>query len=365
MASCYLESLNYVLASTVFQGVRSKLDTEVSLSGRNCLLIEISGFLEHFISFVSTIWDIFRAFSCPSADLFLLCKQRASLNLRTKLTEPASLTNFILAEHTCKSIYAVDTMLEELNSLVFDDFSQFMSSIGTKLSVEGLLCGDLSREEADEVCEMISVIETSPLIASKDGRRDDIPLPDHDMNVCARKISDTNFVANVCYQIGEKRHIAMDTALLRLFSSFIENDIVLKLRYQKNLGYAVSAQTDDEGKIIYSFCVVSCDYNHEVLLANIEEYVRSVRLFLESVDSSVFEKHKAGIQFFGEVESLWEQLSEEDRSDDFEMSVKNCMKDISKDDVIKFYTKWFLPPARPFAICIWGCQFREEYWNSK
>ena len=62
-----------------------------------------------------------------------MCKERAAFKLRNSVLDPLPLSNSLLAEQTSESIYLVDAMHEELNSLGFTDFTQFMTNIGTKV----------------------------------------------------------------------------------------------------------------------------------------------------------------------------------------------------------------------------------------
>ncbi|XP_056849510.1 uncharacterized protein LOC108827116 [Raphanus sativus] len=248
-----------------------------------------------------------------------------------------------------------------MNSLVFNDFTHFMADIGTKLSVEGFLSGDISRADADTVCGLFVGLKTSQLTESRD-HRGDLRLPsDHIINICARKMSHVNSVAKVCFQIGDELHIAVDTALLHLFSSLIRDDITAKLRFQEHLGYSVSGETDyDLG--IFSFTIVSCDYNPEFLSLKIEDYVKNLGVFLKGVSDSVYEKRKGSIELSGEEESLWEHLSEQS-PDGFNRSVTSCLKKIHKEDIIIFYNKWFLS-KRPFSIRVWCCKLYSKYLDS-
>ncbi|KAF2574282.1 hypothetical protein F2Q70_00000310 [Brassica cretica] len=313
----YLHLLKESLAPILSQGKEANLNTSITLSDKNKVEIKTSGFKERFHLYISTIWNVFTSFS-PSADSFVTDKEIVGAGLVNNISELSDHSDFLLLENVSKSCYSVDAMLRELKFIDIDEINRFISDLR-------------SQHLFLRIVEMI--------------KKTDIPKGSKTtFDDFVRIKSDINSLAKVSFQIGTKRVDAQKTAVLHLFFSMIEENLIYWLSMKNKLGFEVGGELQ---------------FHYGINLFSIT---------VEVMEANVFGKYKKTTSDEypdDDGENLWQQITEKRRFR-FNKRVRSILKNISQKDVVNFYKRYLVktsPQTRMLSIRIWGCNSIPCAWS--
>ncbi|CAH8388010.1 unnamed protein product [Eruca vesicaria subsp. sativa] len=283
LAQIFLQLLKDSLESILSEGKRANLSTTIKFLDTNKIEIKTSGFKDSFHLYISSIWNVLKSCS-PSAHSFETDKEILTFVLKNNIIELLDHSKALFQGMVSRSFHSVERMLDALKLLSFEDVKQFVSDLRSQMFIQGVFSGNMSKEEALTISELFKSQEITPLQEDfRDDLREDVPRPcepsNHYIDDFVKIKTDINSLATVCFQFGTKRGNARDTALLHLFYSLIEENIVYWLKMFP----------------------------------------------------------------------------------DFNKRVRRNLKEIEKEDVLKFYKKYLIetsPETRTLSIRIWGCNSR-------
>ncbi|CAN7023844.1 unnamed protein product [Brassica oleracea var. botrytis] len=199
-------------------------------------------------------------------------KEIVGAGLVNNISELSDHSDFLLLENVSKSCCSVDAMLRELKFIDIDEIIRFISDLRSQMFIESVFFGNILKDEAHNISKLFESYEIAPLPEdSRDDKKTDIPKGSKTtFDDFVRIKSDINSLAKVSFQIGTKRVDAQKTAVLHLFFSMIEENLIYWLRMKNKLGFEVGGELQFHyGINLFSITVVSSAHNPQYLLEQI------------------------------------------------------------------------------------------------
>ncbi|XP_010448425.1 PREDICTED: nardilysin-like isoform X2 [Camelina sativa] len=361
MVHLYVNHLKDSLSEILYQGGEANFETSILIFEKINIEFKVSGFKENLFNYISEIWKQFKSFTHPYETTFEMVKELVENLLKKSVLEVSGYSNNLMLQEVTESCYDIDQMLKSLSSISYDDFVQFIPHMSSKMFIEGLFKGDISK---DESLHMSHLFEESVEIPC-DQEYIHIPRGTNTKNVRVQVNSDINSYAEVTFQIGYEKFSAKKTAILKLFHAMIDHNLQDQLSAKEKLGYRVGSNVDFRyGINRFVINITSSVYDPAYLLSRIYNYVKTLEVSLEEVHEDTFKGH---IEFLvqtcpdhdGDGDDLWDQITEKRFCQGFNKNLISELKEIRKKDVVRFVKKYLIASSshsRILEVCIWGCK---------
>ncbi|XP_046548482.1 insulin-degrading enzyme-like [Haliotis rubra] len=244
-------------------------------------------------------------------------------------------------------------LLESLDDVTLEGLQAFIPQLLSKVYVEGLMYGNITKQRALEIGTMIETIlreksGSKPLLPSQHKRTRELQLPDG----CYYMYEQTNTVHSgscieIYYQCGRQ-----DTTLnmqLELFSQIISEPCFNILRTQEQLGYIVFSGLRRSSGVQGLRVIVQSDRQPSFVESRVEAFLKTIDDYINKMSEEEFAKHVKALaakrlekpkklsvlngKFWGEI------ISEQYHFDRDNVEVA-YLKTLSKDDLYTFYKSY-------------------------
>ncbi|XP_020885744.1 uncharacterized protein LOC9316543 [Arabidopsis lyrata subsp. lyrata] len=224
----YVGLLKDSLAEILYQGAEACLQTSIEASQKLDVAFEISGFKEKMLDYISKIWKRFISFS-PEEISFQRMKEVVANHMSNCNSDIQKHSDNLMLQCITKSCYDVDNMRKELSSIGYEQFCRFVRAMRSKMFIEGVIYGDLSKAEAVAISDLFGRVKT-PL-------DDECVIILRGTTIKDSKVkikTDLNSHSKVCYQIGEKSLCPRETAVVKLFEKNGSQQLIQSIKGERD-----------------------------------------------------------------------------------------------------------------------------------
>lgn len=213
-------------------------------------------------------------------------------NFLIRQYQNASLENPLLqAYDILKSIvyqeYTTDkTKLLSIRKITLDQFEQFTRSVLNSVYIQGMLYGNITKQEAKDLTQQIlSILDSKPYFKEDQLKEAVIVLPDTGPYYLESKTKTQGNVAIL--SIESLPYSFQMKAMQQILMQSIKDPFFVDLRTKQQTGYLVSSQPDEfELHLFNTFLVQSNSHEGRDLLARFELFIEN---FLQEIESSISE----------------------------------------------------------------------------
>jgi len=261
------------------------------------------------------------------------------------------------------SVMSKFAKLKALEGITVSKFVHVMNKILKRLSVEAFYHGNANRKDADEAANIITEALTRHHVGLPKKK---LPTKlvlkakyaiDHHLIVAPTiDPKDPNTAVEVYFQFGKDDNSSdaiRQRVLIDLLEQILDEPLYNQIRTKETFGYEVSCGARwTYGVLGMSFRVVTACKSAEEASTRIDDFLKSFRSELESMDDETFMEHLVGLaknklENFDSLEeetgSHWSEITE--GRYDFEAYRKEVlmMRTISKRQLIDVYDEWLYP----------------------
>lgn len=245
------------------------------------------------------------------------------------------------------------TQVELLNSLeevTLEKLTAFLPQLFSKMYIEGLVYGNVTKQKALEMTEMVENIlkeqvSTKELLPSQRRRLREIQLPDG----CYYIYQETNSVhksssIEIYYQCGQQ---ATNTnMLLELFVQIMSEPCFDVLRTKEQLGYIVFSGIRRQSGVQGLRVIIQSDKTPQYVEGRVEAFLHSMEGILNEMSEAEFQKHIAALsmkrlekpkKMSAQGSRYWSEIVSEQYNFDRDNVEVAFLKGVTKEDLIKFY----------------------------
>ncbi|XP_019087914.1 PREDICTED: nardilysin-like isoform X2 [Camelina sativa] len=145
MVHLYVNHLKDSLSEILYQGGEANFETSILIFSKINIEFKVSGFKENLFKYISEIWNQFKSFTHPYETTFAMVKELVENLQKKSVLEVSGYSNNLMLQQLTQSSYAIDEMLSTLSSISYDEFVQFIPHMSSKMFIEGLFKGDISK----------------------------------------------------------------------------------------------------------------------------------------------------------------------------------------------------------------------------
>ncbi|XP_052772336.1 insulin-degrading enzyme-like [Mya arenaria] len=255
-------------------------------------------------------------------------------------------TNVVMSEQ----LWTQEELLDSLQEVSLEKLKLFIPQLFSKMYIEGLVYGNVTRKSSLAMCEMLEGIlrekvGTRELLPSQRRRLREIQLPDG----CYYVYQKTNGVhksssIEIYYQVGQQK--TNTNMLLELFVQIISEPCFNVLRTKEQLGYIVFSGIRRQSGVQGLRVIVQSDKPPQYVEGRIEAFLDSMKETLKDMKEEEFQKHvsalsikrlekpkKMSTEYANYTSEIVSQQYNFDR-DNVEVSF---LKTVTKDDLFNFY----------------------------
>jgi len=261
------------------------------------------------------------------------------------------------------SVKSSFSKLKALKGITASKFVQVMNKLLKRLYVEAFFHGNVDRKDADEAASMISEalthhhvglpkknLPTKLVIKTKHA------IDHHQIIAPTIDLKDPNTAVEVYFQFAKddnSSNAIQHRVLVDLLEHVMDEPLYNQIRTKEVFGYEVSCGARwTYGVLGMSFRVVTACKSAEAASSRIDDFLKSFRSELESMNNETFMEHLVGLaknklesfdSLEDETSSHWSEIIE--GRYDFEAYRKEvlCLRSISKDQLIAAYDEWLHP----------------------
>ncbi|PIK49484.1 putative insulin-degrading enzyme isoform X5 [Apostichopus japonicus] len=257
-------------------------------------------------------------------------------------------TSVIISEQA----WTKDELADAMEEVTISRMKDFIPQLFSKLHVEALLHGNLTKEKALQTLEMVESIlkensKTKPLLPSQRMRHREIQLPDGCYYVYQRH-NEVHNVSGIEAYFQTTLQSTRNNMLLELFCQIISEPCFDMLRTKEQLGYIVFSGVRRSNGVQGLRFVIQSDKPPQYLDHRIEAFLVSMKSYINEMTDEDYQKNVAALamkrsekpkRLASEAIRHWTEISS--RQYNFErdeIEVEN-LKSITKGDLIDFYEK--------------------------
>lgn len=324
LAELFVKLLDDSLNETVYLANVAKLESSTSVSG-NSIEVKISGFSDKLSALAGKIFGELKNFTVKP-DRFQVIKEELARTYRNTNMKPLKQSSYLRLCVLKEKAWKVEDKLKHLLDFGPEELQEFIPQLFNEIFVEALVHGNMTREEALSLGEVVSSsLPNGGLPPGKKPRDRVISLPKGKnllLEAPVKNQAEENSVVEMYFQgpqdLGEPS--IGDRALLDLVEQIMFEPIYDQLRTKEQLGYRVDCGVRVTYRVL-GFCmrVQSAEYTPPYLQARMEVFLRQFRQDLANMDEDEFENHREALilqkqhkdySLGEEGDRLWEQIWE-------------------------------------------------------
>jgi insulysin len=290
-ADCINEKLNEIAYPARVAG----LDYGIS-ADMDGLTIVISGYADSTRMLLTEIGHRLKTLDISEQQFADIKERKLREWKNVKMGEAWNIARIISRTIRKEKYYDPDTLVKEGTPLKLGDIKKFADALHTKTRIQGLVCGDISEEEAVSFTRLLqSYIPSSPL-AKKEVFKQRILVEKEKDPLTYIKRLETN---NSC--LWRSIHLGSETAELRMASQVLEKFISPKfyayMRTQQQLGYIVwTAAPEDNGQWYLFFVTQSESHPADQICQEAEKFMKNLTTEFEGLSDEEFAEYKAAVR---------------------------------------------------------------------
>jgi len=344
--------------------------------------LRIHGFDDKMQDLFETTMKVLLSFrgkrdSLPDAikeDRFEACKEVLERNYNNAGMTAAGLSSSARLQSMRTNVRSANQKLKALKSMDVGVFCETVASILESVAVEGLLHGNVDRNDADKTRDLIlSMLESSGgaglarkkyppvsmlrIPSSSVGTHNLVVLPSKDPE-------EPNTACEVYIQVGKDN--LRDRTLMDLMMHMMDEPLYAQLRTQDQFGYDVYCD------VRWSYGIIGCIFHVTTNVKSADEVIERIDKFLvdyrqELVDMKKEDYHehlvglaKQKLDMFNsmseETDCLWSEIRDGRFAWEVWRDEAVCLRSITKGDALRAFDDWLRPgqPRNMFAVQVIG-----------
>eukprot|EP00794_Sanderia_malayensis_P007262 gene7262-8072_t len=262
--------------------------------------------------------------------------------------------SYLLSEHA----WDKSEILDSLKCITMDKLKQFIPEYLGQMHIEALIAGNVKKEEAVEIAEMVAKImqensNTQPLLPVQRIRHREIQLPDGCFYVFERKHEVQN---NSCIEVYYQTEMqnTRSNVLLELFAQLISEKCFDQLRTQEQLGYIVFSGIRRANGVQGLRFIIQSEKVPSMLDERIEDFLKSSKELVENlsdkefsnnIEALVIKKLEEPKKLSDECHKYWVEITSKQYNFRRPNIEAEDLKKITKKDILDFYDKLLGPGA--------------------
>ncbi|KAI1098208.1 LuxS/MPP-like metallohydrolase [Jackrogersella minutella] len=332
------------------------LQYNVSLDSRG-LFIEVSGYNDKLPVLLEQVLITMRDLEVKD-ERFEIIKERLTrgyknCELQQPFTQIGDYVSWLTSEHD----YVVEQLVAELPGITADSVTQFYKQIMAQLHIEAYVHGNVYKEDALKLTDMIEKIlkprilakEEWPIIRSLEFP----PGSNYLFQKTLRDPANVNHCIEYYLHIGDKGD-RMVRAKTQLLDQIIHEPAFDQLRTKEQLGYVVFSGLRSSATTYGFRFIIQSERTSEYLESRIDSFLATQTVSLEDMNDTDFESHKRSV-IIKRLEKLknldqetgrhWAQINNEYY--DFESAQRDAaqVKQLTKAEMVEFFATYIEPTS--------------------
>lgn len=334
----------------------------------NVIGLSVDGYNDKLSVLLRYILEEISKFNVENHSRFDIIKdqvQRAYMNFR--LEAPYQHANYYTTYLTVEKMWTAEEKLKELDSITPVDVQRFLEDIRSRLHIEMLSHGNISKEESQKLLSMTESILASKPLASSEliSARSLLLEPKTNYIFTAPVPNSKNVNSSIEYytQVGDPEDVK-SRATLALFSQIAQEPSFDQLRTKEQLGYLVFSGVRKTIGSMGFRVIIQSERDSDYLESRIDElYRKTLRNVLEKMSEADFAAQKESLirkkmetvkNLFDESSRYWHHINFGyydflQREVDIE-----ALRMVKKEDVIEMFTRYISPesPQGRSKLCV-------------
>lgn len=282
--------------------------------------------------------------------MFSAVKEEVRKSYYNSLLRPEKLAKDVRMSLLLQTFWTQCDKYNTVNDVTMEDVAAFADKFLSQLYIQCLVQGNISKEDALEVCSnIVSTLNCKPLPSELIPETRVMQIPHGEM--CCRVKSfnktDTNCVTTNYYQSGKAT--IRDVCIAEMIMMLLEEPLFNILRTKEQLGYDVSALTRDTFGILgFSVTVVSqfdrftVDHVDSRIEAFFQTFLKDLKklkspAFDEVLQSLIKLKQCTDLHLKEEVDRNWEEMLNQEYIFDRKSREVEFLKDLKPAVVYKWF----------------------------
>ncbi|XDG00719.1 hypothetical protein ABKA04_000334 [Annulohypoxylon sp. FPYF3050] len=332
------------------------LQYNVSLDSRG-LFIEVSGYNDKLPVLLEQVLITMRDLEVKD-ERFEIIKERLTrgyknCELQQPFTQIGDYVSWLTSEHD----YVVEQLVAELPGITADAVRQFHKQIMSQLHIEAYVHGNVYKEDALKLTDMIEKILKPRVLAKEEWpiiRSLDFPPGSNFLfQKVLRDPANVNHCIEYYLHIGDKGD-RLVRAKTQLLDQIIHEPAFDQLRTKEQLGYVVFSGLRSSATTYGFRFIIQSERTSEYLESRIDSFLATQTTSLENMSDADFESHKRSV-IIKRLEKLknldqetgrhWAQINNEYY--DFEAAQRDAaqVKQLTKAEMVEFYSTYIKPTS--------------------
>uniref|UniRef100_A0A646QDK3 Insulin-degrading enzyme n=1 Tax=Hemiscolopendra marginata TaxID=943146 RepID=A0A646QDK3_9MYRI len=257
-------------------------------------------------------------------------------------------SSVLLAEHA----WTKEELLEATDDLTLDKMHIFIKELLSKIHIEALIHGNISKQKAFELVTIIESklqqnMKSKPLLPSQLIRDREVQLSNGSSYLfkCTNSVHSSSCII-VYYQSGlQETHL---NVVLELFCQIIAEPCFNILRTQEQLGYIVFSGVRRANGAQGIHVVVQSDRNPDYLNERIEAFLLKMKNYMNEMTEDQFQKHREALvchrlekpkKMAHRTAKFWTEIASQQYNFDRDNIEVAHLKTLTKNDILEFYDK--------------------------
>ncbi|XP_076104390.1 insulin-degrading enzyme-like isoform X1 [Mytilus galloprovincialis] len=247
-------------------------------------------------------------------------------------------------------MWTKDELLQCVDEMTVEKLDAFIPQLLSKLYIEGLIYGNVTKQIALDIVETVESIlttkcNTKPLLPSQTKRLRELQLPDgssfvyHEKNHVHKSSS-----IEVYYQCGLQQ--TQPNMLLEMFVQIIAEPCFDILRTKEQLGYIVFSGVRRSNGVQGLRVIIQSDRSPEYVEKRVEAFLNSMDDYIKEMTDEAFQKHLKALvskrmekpkKISGQNSRYWSEILSQQYNFDRETVEVEFLKTVKKEDVFSFF----------------------------
>lgn len=247
-------------------------------------------------------------------------------------------------------MWTKEELLQCVDEMTVEKLEAFIPQLLSKLYIEGLIYGNVTKQGAVEIIDMVESIlttkcNTKTLLPSQTKRLRELQLPDgssfvyHEKNHVHKSSS-----IEVYYQCGLQQTQA--NMLLEMFVQIIAEPCFDILRTKEQLGYIVFSGVRRSNGVQGLRVIIQSDRAPDYVEKRVEAFLNSMDDYIKDMTDEAFQKHLKALmtkrmekpkKISGQNTRYWSEILSQQYNFDRENVEVDFLKTLKKDDIYKFF----------------------------
>ena len=328
------------------------------------------GFDDKLLDLFTTTMTLFLSFTkvtdtlpdSIATDRFHVCLEILQRQYKNSGTTSSNLSNGLRLRAIRPTIYSPSQKLKSLDGITIPTFCQTISSILKSFSVEAFIHGNVAKDDAhtarDALLNLVSTVNSVGLARKQYPPQSVLRIPNvleaTQIIVPSFNPSEQNTSCDVYIQVGKDN--VRDRVMLDLLMHMMENPMYDQIRTQDQFGYDVYCS----GR--WTFGILGCIFHVTTnvktaaeVVERIDKFIADFRNDLSRMPTKAYHEHLVGLakqkldmynNLTDETDTLWSEIDNGRFEWEAWRNETVCLKDISKDDVMKALDEWILPGTK-------------------